>query len=161
MSDVQMQQDWWQASDGKWYPPERHPDYRPQGLPPLPQDPGRSEFFAQLQVDPTVPPRSPEDPTTWAPVHELTEVAAPPPSRQMFQAQWSDMAEAGAPVGARVSVTRRFRLRRLPCGHCSARLPRFMALAPAVITCPSCGNKDQVMEGWFFRRGYPVGEAEG
>ena len=21
--------DWWKANDGKWYPPERHPDYRP------------------------------------------------------------------------------------------------------------------------------------
>ncbi|MGB7050665.1 MAG: hypothetical protein WBG41_03765 [Acidimicrobiales bacterium] len=28
MSDVQQGPDWWQASDGKWYPPERHPDYR-------------------------------------------------------------------------------------------------------------------------------------
>ena len=29
MSDVQQRPDWWQAVDGKWYPPERHPNYRP------------------------------------------------------------------------------------------------------------------------------------
>ena len=28
---------WWQASDGKWYRPEQHPDYRPP--PPLPPPP--------------------------------------------------------------------------------------------------------------------------
>jgi len=34
MSDVRAQQDWWQASDGRWYPPELHPNYRPTGIPP-------------------------------------------------------------------------------------------------------------------------------
>lgn len=29
MSDVVQQQGWWIASDGKWYPPELHPDYAP------------------------------------------------------------------------------------------------------------------------------------
>ena len=32
MSDVQVQADWWQATDGRWYPPERHPNYRPTGI---------------------------------------------------------------------------------------------------------------------------------
>jgi hypothetical protein len=27
---------WWQASDGKWYPPELHPNYRRRPLPPPP-----------------------------------------------------------------------------------------------------------------------------
>lgn len=27
---------WWQANDGKWYPPERHPDYTPPAGPPDP-----------------------------------------------------------------------------------------------------------------------------
>ena len=38
MSDTPAAADWWQASDGKWYPPEQHPDYRapesPWGSPP-------------------------------------------------------------------------------------------------------------------------------
>ena len=28
MSDVSGGAEWWQASNGKWYPPERHPNYR-------------------------------------------------------------------------------------------------------------------------------------
>lgn len=27
MSDVSQGPGWWEASDGKWYPPEQHPDY--------------------------------------------------------------------------------------------------------------------------------------
>jgi hypothetical protein len=28
MSDVSQSDGWWEARDGKWYPPERHPDYK-------------------------------------------------------------------------------------------------------------------------------------
>ncbi|KLR61145.1 hypothetical protein IMCC26207_109663 [Actinobacteria bacterium IMCC26207] len=28
MSDVSQGDGWWEAKDGKWYPPERHPDYK-------------------------------------------------------------------------------------------------------------------------------------
>ncbi len=34
MSDTPNGPGWWQASDGKWYPPESHPNYRPLLLPP-------------------------------------------------------------------------------------------------------------------------------
>ncbi|MHB8264224.1 MAG: hypothetical protein ACYDGY_10875 [Acidimicrobiales bacterium] len=34
MSDVSQGAGWWQASDGKWYPPERHPNYQPSAPPP-------------------------------------------------------------------------------------------------------------------------------
>ena len=37
MSDVRVQRDWWLASDGRWYPPELHPNIRPvspSSLPP-------------------------------------------------------------------------------------------------------------------------------
>ena len=37
MSNVSQGLGWWQASDLKWYPPERHPDYVPP-LPPPPTD---------------------------------------------------------------------------------------------------------------------------
>jgi hypothetical protein len=41
MSEVSGGPGWWQASDGKWYPPEQHPNYRPPvpGSPP-PTGPG-------------------------------------------------------------------------------------------------------------------------
>lgn len=29
MSNTSQGEGWWQASDGKWYPPEQHPDRRP------------------------------------------------------------------------------------------------------------------------------------
>src|SRR6476619_6421021 len=28
MSDSTQGEGWWQASDGKWYPPEQHPDFQ-------------------------------------------------------------------------------------------------------------------------------------
>lgn len=33
MSDIQQGPDWWRASDGRWYPPETHPDHRPPAAP--------------------------------------------------------------------------------------------------------------------------------
>ncbi len=44
MSDSSQGADWWQASDGKWYPPEQHPDNQPAvpspppGVKPAPPD---------------------------------------------------------------------------------------------------------------------------
>ena len=32
MSDTSQGPGWWQASDGKWYPPETHPQYAPSTL---------------------------------------------------------------------------------------------------------------------------------
>ena len=32
MSDTSHGTGWWRASDGKWYPPELHPDYEPPSL---------------------------------------------------------------------------------------------------------------------------------
>lgn len=34
MSDVSQGDGWWRASDGKWYAPEQHPDYKPAPPPP-------------------------------------------------------------------------------------------------------------------------------
>jgi uncharacterized RDD family membrane protein YckC len=64
---------WWIASDGKWYPPERHPDYRPQPPPPPPPP------AAPIQ---TVPPGQPSAPSQTAapqqPVMVATPQASPP-----------------------------------------------------------------------------------
>ena len=40
MSDWQEQPDWWQASDGRWYPPPRDPQTPPPGNPGYPPPPG-------------------------------------------------------------------------------------------------------------------------
>lgn len=39
MSDASQGPGWWQASDGKWYPPEQHPQYQPQPTPATPTTP--------------------------------------------------------------------------------------------------------------------------
>lgn len=53
MSDTSRGPGWWQASDGNWYPPETHPDYRPaSSLPPPAFDPPT----AQQPVPPMLPP---------------------------------------------------------------------------------------------------------
>ncbi|HVM08329.1 MAG TPA: hypothetical protein VM345_07705 [Acidimicrobiales bacterium] len=52
MSDTPVGADWWQASDGKWYPPEQHPDYRP------PEQPAS-------QYSPYVPPYGSSDPPPY------------------------------------------------------------------------------------------------
>ena len=161
MSDVQVQPGWWQASDGKWYPPERHPEYRPQGLPPLPQDSGLQEP-SQPPIPPTMQPPFAQDPGQRAQVQQpaMTAVLPQQPSRQMLQAERAATTESVLRVGVQVTVTRRFRMRRLPCGHCSAPLPRFIAFAPSRVSCPNCANGNQVMEGWLFRRGYPLGGSD-
>ncbi len=54
MSDVPQGDGWWEASDGKWYAPELHPDYRPPGSyepPPSPYEP------PVVPQDPQVDPR--------------------------------------------------------------------------------------------------------
>ncbi|MEY2435021.1 MAG: hypothetical protein QOC92_4746, partial [Acidimicrobiaceae bacterium] len=35
MSDSTQGPGWWQAADGKWYPPEQHPDFQPAATAPF------------------------------------------------------------------------------------------------------------------------------
>ena len=56
MSDVSGGPGWWQASDGKWYRPEQHPDYRPPPPPPpsayspgTPYPPGQPYYGVVVQ----------------------------------------------------------------------------------------------------------------
>jgi DNA uptake protein ComE-like DNA-binding protein len=41
MSDLSQGEGWWRASDGKWYPPEQHPEYSQRELPQLRTRPSR------------------------------------------------------------------------------------------------------------------------
>lgn len=68
MSDASQGPGWWQASDGKWYPPEQHPDHVGAAAPPPTQPP--TQPFAAL---PTQPPYAP--PPTQPPY----AAPAPPP----------------------------------------------------------------------------------
>jgi len=67
MSDAPSGPGWWQASDGKWYAPEQHPDYRPPLLPPppppsVPQVPQLPPDFPEPQ--PLIPPGPVIEPDT-------------------------------------------------------------------------------------------------
>ncbi len=76
MSDVSEGPGWWQASDGKWYAPELHPDYVPPAAPPT----------AEAAAEPPAPePIAPEptEPTAAEPI-------GPPPAGP----------PAGPPLGA-------------------------------------------------------------
>jgi hypothetical protein len=69
MSDGTQGEGWWQASDGKWYPPEQHPEYQAGATQPIPATP------------PTAPiPAPPPGPPPGAPLAApLGAPAGPPP----------------------------------------------------------------------------------
>jgi hypothetical protein len=52
MSDVSQGPGWWRASDGKWYAPEQHPNYRP---PPPPPPYANTPVPVQLSAPPVAP----------------------------------------------------------------------------------------------------------
>lgn len=56
MSDVQQGLGWWIASDGKWYPPETHPSYRP----PPPPSPLARPIKPTAPVKPMATPVKPK-----------------------------------------------------------------------------------------------------
>lgn len=80
MSDQPRGDGWWQASDGRWYPPELHPDDgRSQTLPPPANE--QSEALAPPSIDPLLPPsgasQQVSSPSTTSPADEPTEFGPP------------------------------------------------------------------------------------
>ncbi len=70
MSDMQQGPGWWQASDGKWYPPESHPAHRTP--PPVPY-PNQAQ---QMPAAGYLPPAGPSIPST--PYSVPSPYSAPP-----------------------------------------------------------------------------------
>lgn len=64
MSDTYQGHGWWQASDGKWYPPEQHPDFRPPPPPPPPPPPSGAQPYAPPYVPPAPSGTPPPGPFT-------------------------------------------------------------------------------------------------
>ena len=75
MSDVSQGPGWWMASDGKWYPPEQHPNYVAPPPPPAP------------------PPAPPAAPPPGPP-----SAAGPPPGSAVPPAPWAQPPVPGSPV---------------------------------------------------------------
>jgi hypothetical protein len=74
MSDQSQGPGWWQASDGKWYAPELHPDYRP-AVPPPPQVPTSPQPPAGQPLGGWTPAQGP-----------IGQISSdPPPSRPWYR----------------------------------------------------------------------------
>ena len=86
MSDLSQGPGWWQASDGKWYPPEQHPSYVPPSAPP----PAPGAF-----TPPPGPAPSYSQPATAPPYGQ----AAPPYAMPPGAAPPYGQPPAGAPYG--------------------------------------------------------------
>jgi hypothetical protein len=101
MSDTSQGEGWWQASDGKWYAPEQHPDYQPPAQPTEPTQPAaRAGEGPPTEATPPptegAPPVPPVPPTQAMP---MPPPGAPPgaPPRQPYPPPG---APGGPPPGA-------------------------------------------------------------
>ena len=79
MSDVPHGQGWWLATDGRWYPPEQHPNYTPPPVPPAETRPAsglRKPITGMATVlDPPTPVSPPTAP--GAPNHTNSTLRQP------------------------------------------------------------------------------------
>ena len=87
MSDASQGPGWWQASDGKWYAPELHPDYTPPDEPAVPDAttpiaPMGGEPTTPISTPPAGPPTAafPTVPPAGGPPAEPPPGAGVPPS---------------------------------------------------------------------------------
>ena len=53
MSDVSQGAGWWQATDGRWYPPETHPEYHAPQPDPSAMGPTRHVLSSDLTLRPS------------------------------------------------------------------------------------------------------------
>ena len=66
MSDLSQGPGWWQATDGKWYPPEQHPNYRATTTESVMSTAHESPVYSSVAAQTTPPPGwylDPNDPT--------------------------------------------------------------------------------------------------
>lgn len=89
MSDTSQGHGWWQASDGRWYPPEAHPNYRAQ--------PFQPPTLPQVQVAPPQPSQPIAYPAYPA---AMTATTKPRKSRKRW---W--ILGAGAAIVALVAIS--------------------------------------------------------
>jgi hypothetical protein len=98
MSDQSQGPGWWMASDGKWYPPETHPDYTP---PPPPPPPGPSASASPQLGGWAAPSPQPSAQSGPAPATRAAAQSAPATGRPIEPAWWLlGLATVGSVVGA-------------------------------------------------------------
>lgn len=96
MSDASQGAGWWRASDGRWYPPELHPDRQVPAAPIVP--PGQGIGWSPHG------PAARVGPDTWG----AARPSWPPDSARVTQASgrrpWSSSREVAAPLAAAFGV---------------------------------------------------------
>jgi Domain of unknown function (DUF4190) len=139
MSDIQQGPEWWQATDGKWYPPETHPLRRT----PAPEHlPGRDDQIHTTGYGgaPTVPPATyPTGPTGY-PTGPSTQPGAgypnvTPTGVPSGYPQWgSTYSPYGVPPGAAYAPAQRTNGLAIASLVCSAAgvIPLFFGI-PCVV----------------------------
>lgn len=100
MSDASQGAGWWQASDGKWYPPESRPDAAPP--PPPPSAPTASSLPPPPPVAAAAapPPAAPPSAPGWPPAPGPAGGPPPPPGATTGFSTFQKLALAGAAVAA-------------------------------------------------------------
>ena len=108
MSDTSQGESWWEASDGKWYRPEQHPEYvDPRPLPPLPEEKSTESAVGEERQPETRPRLTDRQFHDGNPLH-------PDELRQLFLvvgitagvaalaafAPWVDLSEDTSGIGA-------------------------------------------------------------
>jgi hypothetical protein len=103
MSDVSQGDGWWEAKDGKWYPPERHPDYK-----------APAQIAAPVAPTPPPPPSSLEgdgwwkaSDGNWYPPERHPSYQPPNPTAAPQQANSAGFRPLPAPPASSVTGTNR------------------------------------------------------
>jgi hypothetical protein len=102
MSDASQGPGWWVASDGKWYPPESHPDYLPPAPPPPPtaSPPVAQTPLAGGQIRPdTAPTAFGTQGTQILPADQVPSISQGQPNRKR-----TGFIVAGSIVGAIILI---------------------------------------------------------
>jgi hypothetical protein len=96
VSDVSNGPGWWQASDGKWYPPQAPVAPQAFQTPPPPQDMGSSSFSSDAPPlsTPSFPPTMPAAPSYGA---SAPQYGAPPSAPQFGAPQYGTPQFGGQP----------------------------------------------------------------
>ncbi len=92
MSEQSQGPGWWQASDGKWYPPEQHPDHQAPAEPPV------TQTLPPTTALPPVAPLSPPGPPAGPPPATAPVGAVPPATPPRGNGRWIALGVLAAVV---------------------------------------------------------------
>jgi len=98
---------WWQASDGQWYPPESHPNYRPPAAPPTAPPTEQYQLpptqpTPQYQAPPAAPPyQAPTAPPAYGQPNPYGQPPQGPPPGQYVGGAYGAPPPAAPPASGK------------------------------------------------------------